>query len=91
MWGGGRSPPARRKHVKAWRKYVQFLFSIGRLDRGMQQYLAFLRSGSIKRETQRAVQLDTIVGYREVMGERVRRPLPATLGGARLKAHTKDS
>ncbi|MEB3846491.1 MAG: hypothetical protein GSR74_00780 [Desulfurococcales archaeon] len=22
-------PPTRRKHVKAWRKYVQLLFSVG--------------------------------------------------------------
>ena len=80
-------PPNKRKHVKAWRKYVQFLFSIGRLNWGrMQQYLAFLRLGGNRRETQRAVPLDTIVRYREVMEENGLGDLYVLLlGGARLK------
>ncbi len=80
-------PPTRRKHVKAWRKYVQFLFSVGRMEWGrMQQYLAFLRLGGNKRETQRAVPVDTIARYREVMEEEGLGDLYILLlGGARLK------
>ncbi len=82
MW-----PPGKRKHVKAWRKYIQFLFSVGRIDWGrMQQYLAFLRLGGNRRETQRAVPLDTIVRYGEVMeGNGLGDLYLLLLGGARLK------
>ena len=82
MW-----PPGKRKHVKAWRRYVQFLFSIGRMDWGrMQQYLAFLRLGGNRRETQRAVPVETILRYKEVMeGNGLGDLYLLLLGGARLK------
>ena len=83
----GEWPPSREKHVKAWRKYAHYLFSVGRLD--WEQYqglLLYLKQPSRPHRTVEAVPDELIRGY----GER----LQATglwglhlllLGGARLR------
>ena len=52
----------------------------------MQQYLTFLRLGGNRRETQRAVPVETILKYKEAMEENGLGDLYLLLlGGARLK------
>ncbi len=52
----------------------------------MQQYLTFLRLGGNRRETQRAVPVETILKYKEIMDENGLGDLYLLLlGGARLK------
>jgi len=83
----GEWPPSKNKRVKAWRKYVQFLFSAGRIDwQTMQQYLAFLRLRGNKRETQTAIPVTLILKYKDILTENGLGDLyTLLLSGARLK------
>ncbi len=83
----GAWPPSREKHVKAWRKYAHYLFSVGRL--GWEEYqglLLYLKQPSKPHRTVEAVPDGLIQGY----GERLRAAgmwglHVLLLGGARLR------
>jgi len=85
--GRGEWPPAREKHVKAWRRYIHYLFSLGTL--GLEQYqalLLYLKAPSSERRTVAAVSWEEISGY----GARLARAgldrlHLILLGGSRLK------
>ena len=62
--------PEKWKHVKAWRRYVRFLFSVGRMNWGMQK----------------VVSTNTIIKYKKIMeGNGLGYLYKLPLGGARLK------
>ncbi len=62
----GEWPPGKGKHVKAWRKYVHYLFSIGALSwEQYQAYLLYLKTTGVARHsTVEAVPHQTILQYR---------------------------
>jgi len=83
----GEWPPAREKHVKAWRKYVHYLFSLGRLTwEQYQAYLLYLKAPSSEHRTVAAVGWEEIRGYGERLEQAgLGRLHLLLLGGARLK------
>ncbi len=82
----GAWPPEKRSHTKAWRKYVQFLFSIGKISwEQLQQYKAFLKTPRSKSILRTAVDEKTIVEYVDVLRENGLGHIAyLLLGGARL-------
>ncbi|MEB3816645.1 MAG: hypothetical protein LRS46_01705 [Desulfurococcales archaeon] len=81
-------PPGKGKHVKAWRKYVHYLFSIGVLSwEQYQAYLLYLKTTSgARHRTVEAVPIETIREYKEVLERAGLGALHVLLlGGARLK------
>jgi intergrase/recombinase len=84
----GEWPPSKGKRIKAWRRYVHYLFSIGGLMwEQYQSYLLFLKTPSSERHrTVEAVQVDTIFKYKEALAREGLGALHVLLlGGARLK------
>ena len=84
----GEWPPRKGKHVKAWRQYMHYLFSIGGLEWGQYQaYLMFLKTPSSSRHrTVESVPAKTIRGYRDILRQASLGSLHVLLlGGARLK------
>ncbi len=65
----GEWPPNKGKHVKAWRQYAHYLFSIGALRwEQYQSYLFFLKTPApSRRRATEAVPVDTILKYREIL------------------------
>ena len=81
-------PPEKGKHVKAWRQYIHYLFSIGGLRwEQYQSYLLFLKTpSSNKHRTVEAVPVPLILKYKEVLeAEGLGALHTLLLGGARLK------
>ncbi len=62
-------PPAKSKHVKAWRQYIHYLFSIGGLEWGQYQaYLLFLKTPqSGRHRTVEAIPVETIREYKDIL------------------------
>ncbi len=84
----GEWPPSKGKHVKAWRQYVHYLFSIGRLGWDQYQaYLLFLKTPqSGRHRTVEAVPIETIREYKDILEQAGLGALHTLLlGGARLK------
>ncbi len=84
----GEWPPRKGKHVKAWRQYIHYLFSIGGLEWGQYQaYLMFLKTpGGSRHRTVEAVPIETIREYKDILGEAGLGDLHVLLlGGVRLK------
>ena len=80
-------PPTKRSHIKAWRHYVQYLFSIGRLSWEWRvRYLELLKLPKAGRRTQEEVPVETILEYRRKMEDAGLGDLYVfLLGGTRLK------
>jgi hypothetical protein len=81
---GGSGPPEKRSHIKAWRQYVQYLFSIGRLTwEERARYLELLEPPSTGRRTVEEVPISLIREYRAKMGEAGLGDLTTFCSGAR--------
>ncbi len=81
-------PPVKRAHRKAWRNYVRYLFSIGRLNwERLQGYLAYLELGKYRRGATIVAKVDTSLIKTYILRleqERYSRLYLLLLGGARL-------
>jgi intergrase/recombinase len=80
-------PPSKHKHIKAWRKYVQYLFTVARITwEERERYLLYLRLPSQGKVVTKAVPIATIKQYKEIMEENGLGTLyMLLLGGSRLK------
>ncbi len=80
-------PPIKHSHVKAWRNYVQYLFSIGRLSwEEKARYLDFLKLPRSERKVEEEVPVPLIIKYKEIiLGSELGDLYYLLLGGARLE------
>ena len=79
-------PPKCKAHVRAWRKYVQFLFSIEKISwEQLQHYNAFLKTPKQKSILKTAVDESLILEYVDILRENELEYIALLLlGGARL-------
>ncbi len=79
--------PEKRSHVKAWRQYIQYLFSVGRISwEEWARYLEFLKLSKPRRKVTEEVPVKLIQEYREhLLSSEYRDLYYLLLGGARLR------